>query len=50
MVRYDADFVVHVNEKLSAKQIQQIEEQLSSVKCVVSDCFHLLTPPLCSLL
>ena len=46
MVTYDANVVVHIDEKLTYEQIHEIEKQLSSVKGVMSACVHVRTPHL----
>ena len=46
MVTYDANVVIHVDEKLTDEQIHEIEKQLSSVQGVVSACVHVRTPHL----
>ncbi len=46
MPTYNANVVIHVNEKLTGEQIREIEKQLSSVNGVVSTCVHERTPHL----
>ena len=46
MVTYDANVIIHVNEKLTDEQIHEIEMQLASVQGVVSACVHIRTPHL----
>jgi len=46
MATYDANVVIHVDEKLTDEQIHEIERQLSNVQGVVSACVHIRTPHL----
>lgn len=46
MVTYDANVVMHIDEKLTNEQIHEIEKQLSSVDGVTSACVHVRTPHL----
>lgn len=45
MVKYDANVVVHVDEKLKIEQINEIKKELSKVKGVVSTCVHVRISP-----
>jgi len=46
MPTYNANVVVHIDESLSAKQLYDVEKDLSDVTGVVSACVHERTPHL----
>lgn len=46
MPTHNANVVVHIDELLSAKQLEDVEKELSDVTGVVSACVHERTPHL----
>jgi hypothetical protein len=46
MSTYNANVVVHIDESLSAKQLHNVEKDISDVTGVVSICVHERTPHL----
>ena len=46
MSTYNANVVIHIDESLTAPQLQAVEKDLSDVTGVVSTCVHEKTPHL----
>lgn len=46
MPTFNANVVVHIDESLSAKQLHNVEKDLSDVTGIVSTCIHERTPHL----